>query len=708
MPAPFLRSLLRHCCTLAGWAALAFGSSTGLAWTPGTASPNAVQGFVVDPMNRTDVLSFYHCIHAASESYSANLAWTGSVTAGVPGTTGAAFKDDVRRRINFYRALGGMPADITFDALKSSKAQAAALMFSANNAISHAPPVSWLSYTPAAAEAAAASNIALGTYGPGSVDAYMRDDGPGNQVVGHRRWLHYSRASVMGTGDVPASGSFNPANAIWVIGDFKPAPASQFVAWPNCGFVPLALMPARWSLSYPGANFGAATVVMTVGGSVVPTAIVSNVDNGYGDNSLVWQPVGLPTGVGSDVVCTVTVSGIGGAGVPASHSYSVTLFDPNRLGHTVAIAGSGTPPTAGATYTFNAVPQADAYELRVSTGSLVPWLEGAEDTPPPQIVARTTGTYPLRQALVKRTGTRAFQLVTPDFNDQSFELTRAVVPTSSSQLQFFDLGRFATTTVTLHAEVSTNGGDTWTTVFSRPGLGLDSALWDPAFNSRAVSLAAYAGQLIRIRFILRWNGASITTGTSSDFGFFIDDVTVTNATELVNTTVTTLPGTATSFALNAATADAPLAAGTRYYLRLRPNVGCRWFGDGALRNVLAQTLTGYAAWVAAQYPAVTGGPGADHDFDGISNGLEYAFGLNPIAADPASSLPLPTRTANTLGVSYLQPAGVTGVTYGAQWSPDLGEWFDLMEAGSGSTHTFSVSTVGRDRVFFRHRIVIAP
>ena len=110
------------------------------AWTPGTGSPNAVQGFVVDSSNRTDVLAFYNTIYTASEGYAQNLAWTGNVTTGVAGTTEAAFKDDVRRRVNFYRALTGLPADIVFNDTKSAKCQEAALMMAANNALSHTPP----------------------------------------------------------------------------------------------------------------------------------------------------------------------------------------------------------------------------------------------------------------------------------------------------------------------------------------------------------------------------------------------------------------------------------------------------------------------------------------------------------------------------------------------------------------------------------------
>lgn len=141
-----------------------FGLGTSLlAWSPGTGSPTAVKGFVVDPMSRIDVLAFYNCVYNVSETYPTDMLWTGNVLTGVAGTTSSTFKDDVQRRINFYRALVLVPADITFDATKSSNDQDAALMFSANNAISHTPPNTWTYYTATGATAANNSNIALGT-----------------------------------------------------------------------------------------------------------------------------------------------------------------------------------------------------------------------------------------------------------------------------------------------------------------------------------------------------------------------------------------------------------------------------------------------------------------------------------------------------------------------------------------------------------------
>ena len=55
------------------------------AWVPGTAVPLAADGFVVDALNRRDVLAFYQTVYVASEGYGARMGWTGSVSGGVAG-----------------------------------------------------------------------------------------------------------------------------------------------------------------------------------------------------------------------------------------------------------------------------------------------------------------------------------------------------------------------------------------------------------------------------------------------------------------------------------------------------------------------------------------------------------------------------------------------------------------------------------------------
>ena len=226
-------------------------------------------------------------------------------------------------------------------------------------------------------------------------------------------------------------------------------------------------------------------------------------------------------------------------------------------------------------------------------------------------------------------GAKAFQLAFPsdvdsggnlesyDFSDQSFEVIRQIVPTASSQLQFYDLCRFVINTSTLSAQISTNNGNTWTSVWSRAGVvpsGGNSSQWDPAFIQNNVSLAAYAGQVILIRFVLSGNGQSVYLGTTSSYGYFLDDVTVTNATQLTNITDTALAGSATSFSFNSTTAGSALQAGVGYYLRLSPEVGTKWFPYSAYELVTptASSVTGYSSWISSLYPSVTGGPTGDY------------------------------------------------------------------------------------------------
>lgn len=695
-------------CSVRRLLALSLLGVNGLAaWTPGTGSPTAAAGFVVDPSNRREVLAFFHTVHAASENYVAKMAWTGSVAGGSTGTTSAAFKEDVRRRINFYRALAGLPADITFDATQSAKEQEAALMFARNGALSHVPPTNWILYSANAAAAAGSSNIALGNYGPAAVDAYIRDDGSNNQIVGHRRWLQYSRASVMATGDVPFEGSYNCANAIWVTGGWRAAPAPQFVAWPNRGHVPIRLVPARWSLSYPGANFANANVAMTQGGVNVPLTVVSRTDNGAGDNTLVWTPVGLPNWISGDTPYHVAVTGMSGSGVPTSHSYVVTLFDPYVLGDSVTLSGSDSPAATGSTYHFNPIAQADAYELSVTTARAADWSEGAED-PSQQIAGATTGSYPLRQSEVVRSGGKAFHFAFADFNNQSFAIIRDFTPTAASKLQFHERCRFATTNSTLHAEISNNGGGSWTSIWQRGGVGLASNLWDSSFIGRSVSLTGYAGQILRLRFVLRSNGGGVVLSTSANDGFFIDDISVTSATETAGGATTQLAGSATAFTLNTATAGAPLAVGSIYSLRIRPNVGTRWFGFGTAMTVNPRPPTGFESWAATGFPSAVGEATDDPDGDGLMNGVEYAFGLNPTLANPASAIPQPVSIGNTLAVSFSPPGGVSGVVYGAQGSRNLRDWFPLIDSGSGGSHQFSINQAGEPQIFFRHAITVDP
>ncbi len=613
------------------------------AWSPGTGTPDAIDGFVVDREDRTDVLAFHNTVYRASENSADHMNWTGNVAGGVAGTTSADFKDDVLRRINYYRAMAGLPADIVFDDVKSAKAQAAALMFSANNEIRHDPPADWAHYSADGAEGAFFSNIGLGVFGPEAVDAYMVDDGDPNISVGHRRWFLYSQAQEMGTGDVPPAGVYGQegflfsASAIWVIGDFKAAPDPEFVPYPGHGFFPEPLNPARWSLSYPGANFSGASVSMQVGGVNIPVGIISrssiNLNDKLGDNTIVWEMGNLPSASTEDVEISVLVSGITGTNVPTSHAYTVTLFNPTRLGDEVVIEGPDFPPSSGSNYAFTPLSQVDAYELRVSKASSEAWMEGAEDDTQTFVEKTPVSIYEFRQSVIKRSGQKAFHLALPDFTDQSIVLLREIIPSTTSSLNFYDLGRFATTTTTLHAEVSEDQGDTWTSIWSRKGAGLSLNLGNTTFISRSVSLAAYSGRSIQIRFIVRHNNLSIASLDDkfpiTAYGFIIDDISVSNATVLTQTTTTVLPGDASTFPFNATTAGGDLEPFEVYMLRVRPQVGTRWFSDGPVKTVTASlpvidSPEDFLPQVKPNYPV-----------------LQVAPGTVPFALDPSYYFALP-------------------------------------------------------------------
>ena len=270
--------------------------------------------------------------------------WTGNVDSNIPGTTAQAFKDAVAARINWFRAMAGVPPQIAISPVYSAKDQQAALMFSANRQISHYPPSTWVDYSAEGAEAAANSNICYGySNDPGCVAAYIGDSGSNNAEAGHRRWILYPQTLTMGSGDVPQSGPaanpYPPANALWVFdglyGTARPATRAAYVAWPPPGFVPYQVVAPRWSFSYPGADFTNASVSMQRNGAAVPVR-QEQVVTGYGENTIVWVPDNLdasayfqPTAPAVDTTSTVTLTNVLISGAPQTFSYSVTVFDPD-------------------------------------------------------------------------------------------------------------------------------------------------------------------------------------------------------------------------------------------------------------------------------------------------------------------------------------------------------------------------------------------
>ena len=295
----------------------------------GTAAPSQIpEGLPpVDRNSRQAVVDFYNTVYVPA--LAATNDWNGSVPGCVAGTTGAAYTSATMDMVNYFRAMTGLPAAVTHEAVKDGKTQAAALMMTANNALNHTPPLSWTCYTADGADAAGHSNLALGAAGPWAIWLYVSDPGSENYRLGHRRWILYPPQVEVGTG------STGNANALWVLGPFGSRPATpQTVPWPPAGFVPYQTVYARWSFSVntgASVSFTSATVSMARGSTPISLAVLQN-ENGYGDNTIGWEPSGLSFSGGlPDDAISVQVSNVLVGGVPTNYSYTVTVIDPARV-----------------------------------------------------------------------------------------------------------------------------------------------------------------------------------------------------------------------------------------------------------------------------------------------------------------------------------------------------------------------------------------
>jgi hypothetical protein len=278
----------------------------------------------VDTSNRAAVIAFYRETYLASENVSPGF--TGNVAACDAGTIEGRYAKAALTRILYFRAMAGLDGGLMLSRDWGADCQKAALMMSANRDLSHAPPTSWKCYTKAGARAASKSNLAYGYPTlPDAITGLMKDRT--NPRVGHRRWFLYPPLDTVGIGAV-FEGE-HPAYALHVIGGAGARPrAPEWVAWPSRGYFPHAFVPPGWSFSYPGANFSKASVTMRHEGRRLKVAL-NSVQNGFGDNTLVWTPKGIdPAPPARDETYHVTITNVVIEGVSRDFAYDVIVIDP--------------------------------------------------------------------------------------------------------------------------------------------------------------------------------------------------------------------------------------------------------------------------------------------------------------------------------------------------------------------------------------------
>jgi hypothetical protein len=513
------------------------------------ASSPRTNGFSVNAQNREEVRDFFNAVFESGRGLAPN--WTGNMQNCDPGTTSVEYQDAVLTRINFFRAMAGVPADVMFNPAFSAKAARAAAIVSANAVVTHAPAESLVCYTPEGREAAESSNLALGTAGIDSIEAYMLDAG-NNFRVGHRRWLLYPQTREMGNADIdpPDGSTTRRANANWIFdsnfGTARPRTRDGFVAWPPPGFVPHKVVYPRWSFSFPRANFTNATVAVSTNGVQLPVHI-ENVAIGFGEETIVFVPGQIapdarrihdkPT---ADITYVVNIGNVVIGGASTNFSYTVTVFDAeNSVATQPALTGPG-QPQIGRTNRFRlpATPHARAYEFRA--GTLEPYRTIVEaDGSLSNIESSISALYPLVQSSIRVSPPNAFHLAhTTPPRPQTFTLKSVLVPSTRSELRFQSRIGAASTGQVARAQISLDHGSSWRTVYEQFGSGGAGEL---SFSQRAVSLNAFAGRAILLRFEYGFPFSSFNyaPGTQDQVGWYIDDIQVTFADEFVVAQTTT-------------------------------------------------------------------------------------------------------------------------------------------------------------------------
>ncbi|KAF0095320.1 MAG: hypothetical protein E1N59_815 [Puniceicoccaceae bacterium 5H] len=143
-------------------------------------------------------------------------------------------------------------------------------------------------------------------------------------------------------------------------------------------------------------------------------------------------------------------------------------------------------------------------------------------------------TYSVIQSAYVAQGSSAFRLANAAGEDYGFALATPFAVTAQTKLWFYSRMGFATITQYGRVQVSTDEGNSWTTIWSEQGPvdvseyegQIPSTALPDHFDEVNLSLADYAGQTVHLRFLFDYTGGSSFAPNSDLVGWFIDDIQV--------------------------------------------------------------------------------------------------------------------------------------------------------------------------------------
>ncbi|MDG1720014.1 MAG: CAP domain-containing protein, partial [Bacteroidia bacterium] len=208
--------------------------------------------------------------------------WNGRVGGCNQGTIDSEIQNKVVDRINYFRRNAGVP-EVLFDEATNEYCQKAALMMTANNALSHEPSKTWRCWSSEGAYAAKHS-LLIKEANTSMAVTYIMDDK--NPSAGNRRWLLYPNGRVYG------HGSTNDYAVIWALDDSGTTDTAEYmnkpISWPPKGYLPQLMLMENWTFSLY-ADLVNATVIVSQDGKPLDVNLQPYVA-GYGAPTLVFNP----------------------------------------------------------------------------------------------------------------------------------------------------------------------------------------------------------------------------------------------------------------------------------------------------------------------------------------------------------------------------------------------------------------------------------
>lgn len=443
---------------------------------------------------------------------------------------------------------------------------------------------------------------------------------------GHRLSIHDAVFREVGIGIVPGQ---HPNVGNWVITqDFgTEAGSAAFITgvayydFNGNGFYDPGEGIGGVRVDVPGSGFYAVTP--NSGGYAIPV-------RGNGGYTVQFSASGL-----APQQVNVSLVNLANAKVDFTPAYS----PPVLTGPETAVVGVGTA------YSFTPVGAATGYQWqrakRLPASAVADAESGLAD-----LTAETTGGYAVVVAGTAASGTHAFHLAHAEPVRQSLTWGRVFVPTAEGALEFSSRLGLATSQEAAVVQASIDDGVTWQELWRQPG---SDGPGESAFSRRTVSLAALAGQEVRLRFVYDV-ALSYYPSTAVTSGWLLDDIRVVNADEVLDKAISEVPaGTSFTFV--------PSEAAT-YALRVRARVSERFLNWGPVKLVAAQ-VSANTTVVRLTAVALLAGNQVQIDFERVA-GTATQFQLESTSALSDAFTAVAGATLQSLGENRFRLTASTG------------------------------------------------